>query len=98
MFDCPVTASWFEDGPPVPLCKIDTCDDCDGRRRYAAGRTDAFREAAEIADDEPELPGEPTQDLIDAIRDNPIFALRSAVVSTKKNIAAAIRVRAEEGR
>jgi hypothetical protein len=61
--------------------------------RKIAEAIQAERErCARIAEAEPELPGEPEQFVIDAMRDaGPIENARAAVRTTKRSIATAIR-------
>ncbi len=47
---------------------------------------------AKVADDEPELEGEPPEKLLIAMQELPILCLREVVIATKRNIAAAIRM------
>lgn len=61
------------------------------RECYLAAVRATLAVAATRADDEPELPGDPSLESIAQVLQYPVDAMRAAVRSTKKDIAIAIR-------
>jgi hypothetical protein len=58
-------------------------------------RAEERERCAQLAEAEPELPGEPGAGLLQAMRENPEDAARAVVRVTKRSIAAAIRARGQ---